>query len=220
MKTAKEGPATPGHSVQPPDLFPNRGGRSCYLGQKPFRPGAAGVMTLLAIPLLLLIVGLVVYVGLIRIARQESQTGADAAALSAALNSPLMISSPRIEAAPQNRIQRSRLAAQTLGHLNLAAGDHLDLDPNLSHDPDGDIVFGHMKYPGCGQFTAVDANPDSWTGGHRSTRFKSRLVGIQSWPPSAVLLQIGRSVGGPWPCFTGRWLGSSRSMNRQSLSCP
>ena len=48
------------------------------------RPGSMSLMMLLAIPSLLLFVGMVLYVGMLRDAKTESQNGADAAALAAA----------------------------------------------------------------------------------------------------------------------------------------
>lgn len=125
---------------------------------------AASAMALVAIPVLLVIVGLVVYVGLLREAKTESQNGADAAALAAAhelaTDDVLTQSLTRAE----ERIRRARTAALTLSRENFAAGERLQLDPNLSNDPDGDIVFGNLDRPQGGIFRVVSGNPADWVG--------------------------------------------------------
>lgn len=129
------------------------------------RHGAAtSAMALVAIPVLLVIVGLVVYVGLLREAKTESQNGADAAALAAAYqlasDDLLTQSSRRAEA----RIRRARSAALTLGQENFAAGERLQLDANPTNDQDGDIVFGKLDHPQGGTFRVVSGNPANWIG--------------------------------------------------------
>jgi Flp pilus assembly protein TadG len=128
------------------------------------RPGAAGMLTLLVIPLLLLIVGLIVYVGLLRDARLGSQTGADAAALAAACDLATDDLLTRDMSRAQQRLERAQAAAQRLGHLNVAAGERLDLETNTAQDPDGEIVFGRLDCPSCGPFTPAGSNPNSWVG--------------------------------------------------------
>jgi hypothetical protein len=122
------------------------------------RGGSASIPTLLTVPGLLLLVGLVIYVGTLRGAKNETQNGADAAALAAALN---LVSDDLLTVDVRragDRLSRSRRAAVTLGHANFAGGERLTLDPNVSHDPGGDVVFGHLDHPVGGNFEP--AGPD------------------------------------------------------------
>ena len=117
------------------------------MSPSPARPGAVSFAALIAIPVVLLLVGLVVYVALLRDSKVEVQNGADAAALAAAealVTDDLLVADPGRAAA---RLDRSRDAAAALARANFSQGQPLTLDRNRDNDPDGDIVFGFQDRP-------------------------------------------------------------------------
>lgn len=134
------------------------------LGASKRRGAASTVLSLLAIPVLLVVVGMVVYVGLLREAKTESQNGADAAALAAARELATDDLLTRNQKRAEDRVARARKAALTLGHENFANGERLDLDANLANDQDGDLVFGRLDHPKGGTFRVVSRNPADWVG--------------------------------------------------------
>jgi hypothetical protein len=119
------------------------------------RRGTVSVGTLLAVPALLILVGLVIYVGTLRDARTETQNGADAAALAAAraLATDDLLTDDLHRAT--QRLRRARTAAIALGQANFAGGERLELDENAGNDPDGDIVFGQLDRPLSGHFEPI-----------------------------------------------------------------
>ena len=127
------------------------------------RSGAISVATLLAVPVVLLVVGLVVYVALLRDSKVEVQNGADAAALAAAaalVSDDLLLSDPDRAAA---RLDRARAAAIALARANFSQGEALGLDRNPDNHPDGDIVFGFQDRP-LAAFRPVGGHPHEWAG--------------------------------------------------------
>jgi hypothetical protein len=128
------------------------------------RRGTVSVGTLLAVPALLVLAGLVVYVGTLRDARTETQNGADAAALAAAraLATDDLLTDDFDRAA--HRLKRARAAAVELGRANFAGGERLELDENSGNDPDGDIVFGQLDRPLSGKFEPVGKHPSDCAG--------------------------------------------------------
>lgn len=132
----------------------------CWRG----RAGASGVTLLIALPVLLVLIGLVVYVGLLRDVRYEAQGGADAAALAGArlLADDSLLLRSRYQTPMQNRVRQARQMAQTIGQLNLAGDERLNLDLNESNDPDGDIVIGHLDRPLGGTLTPLPADGNAW----------------------------------------------------------
>ena len=115
------------------------------------RAGAISLATLVTLPLLLLLAGLVVYVCLLRDAHTESQNGADAAALAAAL--ALATDDLLVENDParvEKWLARSHDAALALGHANFAGGERLDLAR------DGAVAFGHLDGPLSATFAPFD----------------------------------------------------------------
>ncbi len=130
------------------------------------RAGTISTATLVAMPAVLLLVGLIVYVAFLRDAKTETQAGADAAALAAAraLATDDLLTTSRERAA--RRIGLARNAALTLAQANFAAGEQLALDPNDASLPDGELVFGFLDTP-LGEFqpaASLADDPDAWIG--------------------------------------------------------
>lgn len=122
------------------------------------RRGSISVTTLFAAPGMLVLVGLVVYIGTLRDARTEAQIGADAAALAAARTlacDDLITRDPVRSAA---LIARVRGTAVALASANFAHGERLQLNDNPGHDTDGDLVLGMLDRPLGGAF--VPAGPE------------------------------------------------------------
>ncbi len=128
------------------------------------RAGTVGVTTLIAVPVLLLLAGLVIYVGMLRDAHTETQIGADAAALAAAraLATDDLLTDDIGRA--ENRLKNARAAAVTLGHANFAGGERLKLDINSKNHPDGDILFGQLDRPLSGRFDVAGSDPSECVG--------------------------------------------------------
>lgn len=123
------------------------------------RRGGVSLGALIALPALLLLAGLVFYIGTLREARIEDQSGADAAALAAANalvgDGILVVDRTLSGASALQRTEFARVAAHRLAHANFAEGQRLQLNPNPTNAPDGDIVFGHLDHPQGGTFTPV-----------------------------------------------------------------
>ena len=130
------------------------------------RPGAISVITLIAVPILLLLVGLVVYVGLLRGAKTEAQTGADAAALAAAraLATDALLTNNL--ALAQQRVADAQRDAVALARANFAVGKPLRLDLNPTNDADGDVVLGRLVHPTHEAFDPAGTDPRHWVGSH------------------------------------------------------
>ncbi len=152
------------------------------------RQGAIAMLALFAVPLFLLVLGLVVYLAVLRDARQECQSAADAAALACAyeLASDELLTQDMDRA--EQRLQRARNKALELASLNFSAGNRLQLDPNTECDPEGDVVFGRVPSHGSGVFTPMDAKPASWVG--------DRINAVQITPRRQA---IAAPFGGPAP---------------------
>ncbi len=140
------------------------------------RRGVSTVTLLLVTPVLLLLVGLVVYLGLLRDARGTAQHGADAAALAGARlladDALLLPNSPRF----QQRLMQARQAAQALGQMNFALDERLQLDANADNDPDGDIVIGRLDRPLNGTLIA----------------YSEGAAPASDWPVNAVRVRVRR----------------------------
>ena len=128
------------------------------------RAGTAGVTLLIALPVLLVLIGLVVYIGLLRDVHHEAQGGADAAALAGArlLADDSLLLRNHYHTPMQNRVRQARQMAQTIGQLNFAGDERLNLDLNDSNNPDGDIVIGHLDRPLGGTFTPLPPDVNNW----------------------------------------------------------
>ncbi len=140
------------------------------------RRGVSTVTLLLVTPVVLLLVGLMVYVGLLRDARGTAQHGADAAALAGArllADDALLVPDPQ---RLRQRLVQVRQAAQVVGQMNFALDERLQLDANPDNDPAGDIVIGRLDRPVNGTFIAYseDAAPAS------------------DWPVNAVRVRVRR----------------------------
>ncbi|MCS6865237.1 MAG: pilus assembly protein TadG-related protein [Gemmataceae bacterium] len=127
------------------------------------RTGAISLITLIAIPVLLLLAGLVIYVASLRDSKIEVQNAADAAALAAgyalASDDWLTLDTDRAIA----RLEQARAAAAAVAAVHFSFGEPLRFDPNRDHQPDGDIVFGHLDRP-LGRFQPAGAHPREWVG--------------------------------------------------------
>jgi hypothetical protein len=128
------------------------------------RTGVSGLSLLIALPVLLALTGLVVYVGLLRDVRYEAQGGADAAALAGArlLADDSLLLKENYHALMQGRVRQARQMAQTIGQLNFAGNKRLSLDLNDPNNPEGDIVIGQLDRPLRGTFRPLPADVDSW----------------------------------------------------------
>lgn len=119
------------------------------------RRGGISTATLFALPVLLLVLGMVIYVALARDSRTEAQNGADAAALAAAREmacDDLLVSD---RGRLRNRLDRAADRAELLASANFANGRQLSLRRNETNAPDGDVVFGRLADP-LGQFHPAD----------------------------------------------------------------
>lgn len=127
------------------------------------RTGAISLITLIAIPVLLLLVGLVLYVTLLRDAKIEVQNAADAAALAAgyALASDELLTFDMERAIA--RLDRARAAAADVAQANFSHGEPLRFDPNRDNQPEGDIVFGSLERP-FAAFRPAGSHPREWVG--------------------------------------------------------
>lgn len=130
------------------------------------RAGMSSLVVLLTLVPLLLLVGLVLYFALLREAKGEGQTGADAAALAAAreLACDDMLTADVGRA--MARLDRARFAARTLARSNLSFGEPLDVGLNEANQDDGDIVFGDFRTAeGGGRvFAPAGTDPANWAG--------------------------------------------------------
>ncbi|MCS7021592.1 MAG: pilus assembly protein TadG-related protein [Gemmataceae bacterium] len=128
------------------------------------RRGAAGVSLLISLPVLLLLVGLALYIGLLRDVRQEAQTGADAAALAGArlLADDSLLLRQGYHKAMEERVRSARQVAQIIAQMNFAGDQQLRLDLNEANDPQGDIVVGQLDEPLRGTFTPLPTDPSLW----------------------------------------------------------
>jgi hypothetical protein len=128
------------------------------------RAGVSGVSLLIALPVLLALIGLVVYVGLLRDVRYEAQGGADAAALAGArlLADDTLLLREGYQTLMQTRVRQARQMAQTIGQLNFAGDERLSLDLNDTNDPEGDIVIGQLDRPLGGTFRPLPPDVASW----------------------------------------------------------
>lgn len=128
------------------------------------RAGVSAVALLIALPVLLTLVGLVLYVGLLRDVRQEAQHGADAAALAGARmladDSLLLVSD--FQSRMVQRVHQARQMSQTIGQLNFAGDQRLSLDSNEQNNPQGDIVIGQLDEPLRGTFTPLPPDAAEW----------------------------------------------------------
>ena len=111
------------------------------------RPAKAGLALLLALPVMLLAMSLAFYAAELVETRTQLRNATDAAALAAAqtlVDDRLLLSIPTLM---PSLLTRARENAQEYAQLNLVFGQGLQLDPNLSNQPDGDIVFGTLAWP-------------------------------------------------------------------------
>lgn len=85
-------------------------------------------------------------------AQVEMRNATDASVLAAAqalVDDDLLLDDPSMMA---GLIERARQQAVAYAQVNPVAGRPLKLDPNLAHQPLGDIVFGHLPGPRAGDF--------------------------------------------------------------------
>ena len=161
------------------------------------RTGVSGLSLLIALPVFLALIGLVVYIGLLRDVRYEAQGGADAAALAGArlLAEDSLLLRDRYQTPMQTRVRQARQMAQTIGQLNFAGDERLSLDLNVTNNPEGDIVIGQLDRPLRGTFRPLPPDPESWDNSAinavRVTVRRSALPGLWGGesPQQAVVAQ-------------------------------
>jgi hypothetical protein len=114
------------------------------------------VYLLIALPVLLLAVGVAIYSAQLVDARTRLQNAADAAALAAVqvlVDDDLLTGNPAVILA---LLDRAQLEAQEYARSNPDARQPLDLLLNRDNDPNGDIVFGSLDEPRSGNFVVAN----------------------------------------------------------------
>jgi hypothetical protein len=99
------------------------------------RSGVAMIWTAIVGMLLILIIGICVDTAKVALVAQQLQNAADAAALAGG----------RLVKFEDHPRMQTRALAMTIGQLNFADGDPVQLDQNAGNQPDGDIVVGRYN---------------------------------------------------------------------------
>ena len=129
------------------------------LALTPVRTGSVATSALLILPILILVLVGVVSLVMMRGSKTELQTSGDAAALAAGrtlADDAFLTGHPE---AIRAVLERARTAAVEYASANPVHGETIELDRNLKHEPDGDIVFGQLDQPINGNFHRLD--PDN-----------------------------------------------------------
>lgn len=126
------------------------------LAHKPVRAGSVSTSALVILPVLILVLVGVVSLVMLRGSKTELQTSGDSAALAAGrtlADDAFLTNHPEAIRAVLNK---ARTAAIEYADANPVHGQRIELDRNLNHLPDGDIVFGHLDQPINGNFQRLD----------------------------------------------------------------
>lgn len=127
-----------------------------HLASTRLRTGSVSTATLIALPILILVLIGVVSLVMLRGSKTELQTSGDAAALAAGrtlADDAFLSGEPE---AIRGVLRRARAAAVEYAVANPVQGQTIELDQNLEHRPDGDIVFGYLDQPINGNFHRLD----------------------------------------------------------------
>ncbi len=126
------------------------------LAHTPVRSGSVSTTALVILPILILVLVGVVSLVALRGSKTELQTSGDSAALAAGrtlADDAFLAGHPE---AIRAVLTKARTAAVEYAEANPVHGQRIELDRNLSHAPDGDIVFGHLDQPINGNFQRLD----------------------------------------------------------------
>jgi hypothetical protein len=159
------------------------------------RRGAVALIVVVSLVVILMLVALAVdYAGLWE-ARGALENAADAAAHSAAgalVDDRALLANPAVQVA---LIQNARAEAVAYAASNLVLGQPLFLDPNLTNDPAGDLVFGFVDLAGGTGFLAA---------GDVSDPTNPNVLAVNA---VHVVARRTRARGNPAGLRLGQWLG-------------
>ncbi len=112
------------------------------------RAGTAAAVALIALPVILLLFGLVLYIAMGRDTRSEAQNGCDAAALAACRALACDdLHAPHHPDRERDRLRHAGEAARELAEANHAHGHRLSLHCDLDHPEHSEVVFGRLAHP-------------------------------------------------------------------------
>lgn len=157
------------------------------------RPAKAALALLLALPVMLLAMALAFYAAELVETRTQLRNATDAAALAAAqalVDDRQLLGMPTLM---PPLLERARRNAQEYAQLNLVFGKGLQLDPNFSNNPEGDIVFGTLAWPRSKTFLLPNlAKPEEWLAINtvRVTGHRNQQRGNPMWLHKGPLLNL------------------------------
>lgn len=129
----------------------------------PRRAGATSLLLILVFLVMMIVFAWVFNLGVVWTTIAETRRTADAAALGATLE---LVDDAHLRgylyddaSGMAALLGQSRTTAKNLCLLNLVNGKPFLLDDNLTNDPNGDIVFGFVDFPGA-PFQVTDVNND------------------------------------------------------------
>lgn len=108
------------------------------------RRGAAAVFVAVCSVLLISMAALAIDLGMLYVARTESQVSADSAAMAAAW---LLVNEDRLRGNSAAVFEAARAEAQRVAGLNKVFKVSPYVDPNSGNDPAGDVLIGHLSDP-------------------------------------------------------------------------
>jgi hypothetical protein len=157
------------------------------------RPAKAALALLLALPVMLLAMALAFYAAELVETRTQLRNATDAAALAGAqtlVDDRLLLGMPSLM---PPLLTRARQNAQEYAQLNLVFGKGLQLDPNFSNNPEGDIVFGTLAWPRSKTFLLPNlSKPEEWLAINtvRVTGHRNQQRGNPVWLHKGPLLNV------------------------------
>ncbi len=120
------------------------------------RRGAAAVFVAMCSVLLISIAALAIDLGMLYVARTESQVSADSAAMAAAWR---LVDENRLRGDSASVFEAARAEAQRVAALNKVFRVAPYVDPNSSNSPGGDVLLGHLSDPSNPAETMDTAQP-------------------------------------------------------------
>jgi hypothetical protein len=142
--------------------------------QRPLRRGAITVLAAILSVVLIAMVAFSVDIGYVLTAKEELQRTADAAAMAACWEFGQKVADGYDCA---DAAQLARLTAVQYADLNRVTGKPLELDPNPTNAPGGDVVFGYLPDASGDMSTFQTADPNLFNAVRVRTRKDSSANG-------------------------------------------